>query len=283
MANINNVLVEVYRRIPKKVLTKIGKFQLLKRLRDGLLRRGTTYKEVVVDILKNYEGKEVAFKFVASIKVAASAKSTGIETKLLNNSIKLIERYKKNNSTLTILDIGSNVGYLSFVWSKTIAKNGKIYAFEPNINVNHSFNKAIKLNYMEDIIHLEQFAVGKESKTINLYLNNTTSNTINTEISKSCKEVQMIHVDGYFKQHPIKQCDLIKIDVDGIEFDILIGSIDTIKTFQPILIIETNDDSRIIDYFKPLNYAVLDMNLQVYDGKKPLPLNIFCIPNEATL
>ena len=81
------------------------------------------------------------FKFNASIQIASKARHSGIESKLLLNSISL---FGSHASSLTILDIGANFGYLSLVWSQSLCKDGgHVYSFEPNINVFNTFKGSL--------------------------------------------------------------------------------------------------------------------------------------------
>ena len=104
------------------------------------------------------------------------------KTRVLNNSIQLINSFKEGKDDCVVLDIGANFGYLSLVWANTIAKDGgKVIAFEPNKNVYDSFGRSISRNKIDDIIALENKAVGSENKPIKLFINNATSNTLSKE------------------------------------------------------------------------------------------------------
>ncbi|MEH1008510.1 FkbM family methyltransferase [Winogradskyella sp. ECml5-4] len=273
------MLVYLYNKIPKSVRHKVGKTKALKLFRDLLFRRNGVFRESTVNISRAYLDYEVNFKFVASIKDASKAYSKGVENTLLRNSIELLEKKYNDLNNILILDIGANFGYLSLVWAKSICKTGKVISFEPNKNVYNSLLKSIEINNLNKIILLENFAVGNENKSVNLFFeNSTTSNVIESNISQSLGTIRMIKLDDYIKNQKLKKCDLVKIDVDGIELDILKGSIDLLREFQPIFIVEINDDIKIVDFFIENNYQVLDGNLKSYNRNKPLPPNIYCIP-----
>lgn len=273
------MLVYFYNKIPKSIRHKAGKTKALKLVRDLLFRRNGIYKESTVSINKSYLDYEVSFKFVASIKDASKAYSKGVENTLLRNSITLLRKYYKNLNDILILDIGSNFGYLSMVWANSVCKTGKVIAFEANKNVCSSLSKSIEINKLNHIIQLENFAVGNENKPVSLFFeNSTTSNVIESDISQSLGTIQMIRMDDYIETQKLTKCHLVKIDVDGIELDILKGSVDMFKKFRPIVIVETNDDSEISTFFIENDYQILDANLKIYDVNKPIPPNIYCIP-----
>ena len=93
----------------------------------------------------------------------------------------------------------------------------------------------------------------------------------------------MTTLDTFVESSNLEQCDLLKIDVDGIELDILEGAIQLIKNFKPIVIIETNENIRILEFIKKFDYTILDMNLNELKETDALPLNIFCVPNYDSL
>nr|WP_277926318.1 FkbM family methyltransferase [Aestuariivivens sediminicola] len=273
-------MVKIYNKVPAAIKRFLGKSNIAKGLVNALNKPNGVYRIVKVNIERRYQQYLVRFSFYAPLKEASKALKKGVETTLLNNTIKLCKFYKSNQHNLTVLDIGANFGFLSLVWSQSICRNqGQIVAFEPNRQVHDSFAKSIDVNNLKDAIILENLAVGIEEKVVELFLNNTTSNVLKTEIVTDSVNIPMVTVDSYVSKNNFNKCDLIKIDVDGIELDILKGSEDTLKTFQPLFVVETNNDRRILDFFKTRNYKVLDMNLEEYQLNNALPPNIFCVPN----
>jgi FkbM family methyltransferase len=276
---LKDLAVIIYKIFPISLRNKLGHSSFLKPLRDIILRSNGVYREVEVLVKREYFEYVVRFFFFASIKVASKAKNKGIENTILRNSIKLIEDIKTKEGDVVILDIEANFGYLSLVWANTISKNGKVIAFEPNLNVYRSFGKSIGRNNLRPKIQLNNLAVGNENGTIELFMESTTSNTIHSN-SKSQKStiVPIVSIDSFMENQKIEKCDLIKIDVDGIELNILMGAKKFLKKFNPIFIVETNGDTRIIDFFEKSNYEILDMELNVFQNGNQLPPNIFCIP-----
>nr|WP_321228500.1 FkbM family methyltransferase [uncultured Psychroserpens sp.] len=275
---MNRLLVKIYSVLPNTLRNKIGKSLALKPIRDFFLKKDGVYKEGDVTIEKQYLGYISRFQFFSSIKNAAKAKKSGVENTLILNSFKILDSYKSGKEDLIVFDVGANFGFLSLVWATTVCKNkGKVIAFEPNIYVHNTFNKSIVSNNLKNVITLHNFAVGSQNKTIPLFMDNTTSNVLQSNNNVDMQDVRMITLDDYYL-NKITHCDLIKIDVDGIELDILEGCRKIIEKYSPIFIVETNNDYRIISFFETHEYQILDMNLKPFVGKKDLPLNIFCIP-----
>lgn len=277
---INKFVIKCYGMIPTSVKEIIGKTSILKPIRDVLLRQNNHYKEVSALVSQSYQGYDMSFNFFGSLQNVAKAQKKGIESTLLNHSIKLLNTYKEHQDDCVILDVGANFGFLSLVWASSVCKNsGHIYAFEPNKSVFDSFSKAIHSNQLDSIIRLESYAVGNDNKIIQLFLDNTTSNVLKSHATVENVDVTMLTLDTYVIDHTIERCDLIKIDVDGIELEILRGSIETLNKLKPIFIVETNNDYNIIKFFEKLHYKILDMDLNIYHEGGELPINIFCVPN----
>lgn len=274
------MLVYLYNKIPRSFRNKIGQTKSLKWFRDLILRKDGHYKERVVEINRTYLTYDVSFKFVASIKEASNALTKGIENTMLRNSMVLLDRSGKKTDDVIIFDIGANFGYLSLVWAKSICKTGQIISFEPSLNVYNSLNNSVTLNNLSRTVKLENLAVGNDNKPIKLYLEDSTSNVIPSEDSQLSQTVNMVRIDDYVTKHKIVRCDLIKIDVDGLEMDILKGCINTLDNFKPICIVETNDDVKIVEFFIQKGYLVLDEKLEIYKHNEKLPPNIYCVPNE---
>lgn len=285
---MNKFLSQIYQQIPKRLHKKLGKSRLLRPLRNFFFRSNGTYRETKTLVNHSYNNYNVQFIFFASIQVATKARIKGMENSLLRNSIQLLKKYKpKLEDNYHVFDIGTNFGYLSLVWANSVCAHGKVYSFEPHPYLFKSFLKSISANSIENLFSAENMALGREKKTIQINFASTTSNVLDFENwhQQNLKKlpVEMTTLDLYSKSKNINQCDLIKIDVDGIEIDILEGSKEMIQKFRPIIIVETNLDHRIVSFFKKNNYASLDMNLKPYYEGDPLPGNVFFVPNELYL
>lgn len=278
---MNSLLVKIYDIIPKGLRLKIGQSKLLKGLRRRLLYDSKGFKTAQVLVERTYGNHKVNFLFVASIKMASKAKRLGIENTVLRNSFTLVEKYKPNRTDLAVLDVGSNFGYLGAVWADSIAKNGKVMAFEPNKNLYLSISKTIEANInFKANFKIYNLAVGAKNETIRLNASSFSSNAQSMETAIETYDVEMVTLDDFLNKENIREIDVIKIDVDGIELDILKGAENLLMHNNSIIIVETNDDMRIVEFFQELDYNIYDMKLNIFDNSEALPLNIFCVPKK---
>lgn len=264
-------------RLSLKTKNQLGSSRFLKPIRDAFLRENGKYKETFVEIERDYLNYSTKFRYYASIKNALKAKNKGVENTILRNSIILLEQQNKTKDDCLIIDVGSNFGYMSMVWGLSVCQNGKVHSFEANRDVYSSFLNSINYNGFKNII-LNYNAVGNSNKTVKMYQMDTTSNFKNIDSTDKYDMVEMFTLDTYNNQIHLGRCDVIKIDVDGIEYEILQGSLNVMKQYRPIYIVETNNDARIVDFFITNDYNILDMKLEPYISPNQLPPNIFCIP-----
>lgn len=272
------ILVFLYKVFQKPRLHRLAKGKVFKGLRNLILRPRKKARIVEVFVNRVYAGFKVSFFFNGSVKTAVKAQTTGIENTLLTNSIRLLARGNEDVNGITVIDIGANYGYLTLVWALTVCrKNGRVWSFEPHPDVFASLQRSIDRNSLSPYVNVENLAIGDRNGMLefNLY-----PSTGNREAKKGIPARQVNvperSLDSYFEQAKIQRCDLIKIDVDGSEFAVLQGARTVIKTFQPILVVETNGDLRIVDFVRSFGYQVFDLRLNGIDHT-PLPNNVFCV------
>lgn len=126
------------------------------------------------------------------------------------------------------LDIGANVG----LWSCDLVYSfEKVIAFEP---VNE-FIECFKKNVKKDNYSVFQIALGNQESFINM--NIVQGNTGHTHVDKNSLgkgNIPLKTLDSF----NFNDVDLIKIDVEGLEEEILHGAKETIYSNKPVLAIE---------------------------------------------
>ncbi|MDX2133724.1 MAG: FkbM family methyltransferase [Saprospiraceae bacterium] len=222
------------------------------------------------------QNHKIKFKFIAPFPVAQKAKEKGIESTMLRSALSLLGYREGIAFDKVVLDVGANWGFLSLVFAKTVCHpDGKVLAFEPHPKVLKALTHTTKINHLENIINLYEVAVGAESKNARINLFNGTSNMLKP--SKNSISVRQITLDSLVGN--LASIDLVKVDVDGYEYNVLLGSEDVIKKFKPVWIVETNNDERIIPFFIQRGYSVFDLHMNPASDKTPD--NIICVPERT--
>ncbi len=132
------------------------------------------------------------------------------------------------------IDCGANVGYFS-VLASSLIKQGKIFAFEP---VKSTF-KILRNNTKKhpNIIAINKAVGSAPGKTI-INLNDGGSTIVKIK-GKEKEEVRITTLDGEFPKG-IPNLRVIKIDVEGMEKEVLLGGQELIKRYKPDIIFEFN-------------------------------------------
>ena len=159
----------------------------------------------------------------------------------------LERRLKDHGDGVVAIDCGANIGVHTIEWAKLLHKRGKVIALEAQEQVYYALCGNVALNNCFNVKALN-CASGDENKIINIptpdYFQPSSFGSL--EIKQSDKsenigqtleefsEVQQISVDSL----ALERLDLLKIDVEGMEFETLAGAETTISQHKPLLLIE---------------------------------------------
>ena len=181
-------------------------------------------------------------------------------------TLKLLLSWLKTDSVF--YDIGSNIGFHALT-ANTLISTGKIYAFEPMPAARVIFEKHINLNsklIVSNNIALSPMAISDAIKTVE-FSNDIAHSDGNTYIKESyvfCGTknkiiVQCQSIDGLIKQGYEKP-DIIKIDVEGAEYDVLVGAKNALEQYRPNILLATHDchlpgvQEKCVGFLKELGY-----------------------------
>lgn len=134
---------------------------------------------------------------------------------------------------MTIVDIGANIGFYTLFFSKLAGPEGKVYAFEPDeINFKHLL--AITAG-CKNVVAVKK-AVGDFTGEIKLYASedlNVDHQAYDSGEGRKTIMVDSIALDDYFDEND--KIDLIKIDIQGYDFNALKGAKKTIRRQKDLL------------------------------------------------
>jgi len=150
------------------------------------------------------------------------------------------------------LDIGAHIGYFSILAAKIVGHNGKVLSFEPEKNNYDRLRHNIALNNQTNIKTFD-IALSSEDRQGELFVNSDNDgghalwdvrkHPLN-EKSRSDLVKQRLTIaplDKIIQTEPVDRIKLIKIDTEGAEHNILLGSSHTLKKCKvPYIICEIN-------------------------------------------
>lgn len=177
------------------------------------------------------------------------------------------------------VDVGANIGLMSIFAARRVGLNGKVTAFEPHPNTREILIKNIALNGLERTVQVMPYALGAQRGTAQLYddpsKNRGAASLMKTGSTAVVHEVQTMSLDNFLKKprfvnFPLPS--LIKIDVEGLELDVLKGAMSLLgSTSPPALIIESSanrDHSEATDTAALYNFISNIQGYQIYKGLK---------------
>ncbi|NDG29194.1 FkbM family methyltransferase [bacterium] len=159
-------------------------------------------------------------------------------------------RHKVNPN---ILDVGANIGTIS-IWLSRIFTKGRIYSFEAQRQVFYQLAGNVALNNLYNI-DVFNYAVSSQEGFISVKEPNYFSNhdfgtfsLVETKITQSINNlvVPTISLDTFVEKYKIDSVDLIKIDVEGMDLDVLKGSLNIIERDSPVIYVEHFDNKKSI-------------------------------------
>jgi len=169
------------------------------------------------DLFDTTTKKHITYVTKNGLKFFARAKTTdrGIITTVALQDEYEIKKLKLKNAT--VLDIGGQNGYFS-VFASQFAK--KIYTYEPTPQNFAIIQKNIRLNKLENKVIPHNVAVAAKKSKLTLFLSGNTGG--HSAYGEAGEEVTVdaISLKSIFDTHKIHHCDLLKMDIEGSEYDV---------------------------------------------------------------
>lgn len=137
------------------------------------------------------------------------------------NSVAIQDEYQLRQLNLreaVIIDLGGQNGYFSVFAAKYAQR---IYTYEPIPENYDNILKNIRLNQLEEIVQPHNLAVSSEVGTLKIHLSHNTGGHSVYGGGEAYQAVKTTTLPAIFKEYAIERCDLLKLDIEGSEYDIL--------------------------------------------------------------
>jgi len=163
---------------------------------------------------------------------------------------------------MTVVDIGSNIGYYVIIESLQVGPKGHIIAFEPFPDSFKILQKNISLNSLKNTVKSLQKAIGSRTGAATFYtypMANWNSFTKHGESARKI-EIDMTTLDCL---EEIKTTDFVRMDVEGFEVEVIQGMSSLLGKWRPMLCIELHphiiDPQKLVEmvrYLESLGYGL---------------------------
>jgi FkbM family methyltransferase len=206
------------------------------------------------------------------------------------SEIALLARFIEPGAT--ILDVGANIGTHTVAFAQLAADTGVVIAFEPQRTSFHLLCANVALNCLANVRCLQQAVGEAPGSTLVPVLSPHEQRNFGAVAlggTETGEPVPLTTIDAL----ELEACSLIKVDVEGMEPQVLRGAAATIARHRPVLYVENNTIegaratlSAVFDlgyrawwdlalYYNPANYFGNSEN--VFARYQP-EANLLCMP-----
>jgi FkbM family methyltransferase len=185
-----------------------------------------------------------------------------------------------------VLDIGANVGFFTLPASRLVGPTGKVIAFEPLSQNVSLLNRHLELNQATNV-SVEVAAVGLESEARELFVGDTSSGSLFPQDSGLQAEVvRVVSLNDLLDADRLPRVDVIKMDIEGGEYDAIDGMLRLLERDHPTLLIALHGGPRargLERTFTGLGYSVVATRGPISEGGDEILVRHPCrdMPNEA--
>jgi len=164
--------------------------------------------------------------------------------------------------SMTVIDVGANIGYIAAIAAALVGAGGEVHAFEPNPS---------SYPYLEQNLspfshaYAHQMAINDTQGTLPLYLGGNSAEDGWASLLECCAferapesreeqravKVEVTSIDAFVSRSIARRVDLIKLDIEGNELHALCGALQTIERDHPVIIAELNGWCLARDGVKP--------------------------------
>lgn len=186
----------------------------------------------------------------------------------------IFEKYIRPDDT--VLDVGANIGVHTLFLSDLVGKGGTVVAFEPYLPVLKKLKHHLSLNRINNVLVLPLAISNSPNKSKILNKEGSVNEGMasiffkETELDgdKKAQDVDVDTIDRIVQEHKLSKISLIKMDIQGSEFNALQGAKTTLERWNPAIIFEydqswedagvTFDDAKA--YLDVLGYSIKGIN-----------------------
>jgi len=214
--------------------------------------------------------------------------STGTYEEEMNKLIRVSLKKGRN-----ALDIGGNIGLQSIRMSQCVGEEGKVYAFEPLEYLQEKLTKNLSLNKAANVT-LFPYALSDKEGEADFSVDRNAWNQGNFSLFNNDAGVEKQHViikvaDNIAEIQSLESLDLVKIDVEGFEYQVMLGLRQTLERHRPRIIFEYDSNywlpgmiAECYSFLKSLNYILYQITPVgcelISNAESILGGNLFCIP-----
>ncbi len=181
-----------------------------------------------------------------------------------------------------VLDIGAYKGDTAVFFADSVGETGKVYSFEP-VKANYrDLLKTIEGNELRGVVVPINKGCSKDSGAMRATSSSTGAAWSFLSQASGGEEVRLISVDEFVESEGLDRVDFIKMDVEGMEEEVIAGMERTVNRFRPKLAIplyhRASDLTNIPLIVEQLGGYDMYIRCKV---EGPYGINLYCISKNS--
>lgn len=150
-----------------------------------------------------------------------------------------VDAFHRELSTgVVVYDVGANVGIYTVLACRTVGPKGRVFAFEPAVTNLFFLDRHLRLNRFSNCKVVSK-AVSSRDGTV--YFDSGKGPCLGKIADEGSLRVPAVTIDSFVAEgNPLPQ--IMKVDVEGAEYDVLLGAKGCLAGSKPVLFLATHGD-----------------------------------------
>ena len=224
----------------------------------------------------------------------------------VGKSFKLYGEYSPGEAALfadilqpgdVVVEVGANIGAHTIRLAQLVGKEGKVIAFEPQRLCFQLLNGNVAINSLTNV-YTYQKCVGESEGSVTVpelspdEIHNWGGVSFEKQNEDEGVRVERITLDSL----NLTKCKLLKLDVEGMELQVLQGAVKLLDKCQPIIYMEVDREDKkaeLINFLCKRGYKIYEHNPPLYSennyfhnpnneftlqGEQIVSFNALCVP-----
>jgi FkbM family methyltransferase len=141
---------------------------------------------------------------------------------------------------MMVFDVGANIGELALLFSRFVGASGCVHGFEASSDTFSRLSLLVGAAGRQNIV-LNHLALSDHEGAVRLHVYDGPYSSWNSQALRplenygidvkpvTSEEVEATTVDAYCKRNSVEMIDLLKVDVEGAEFQVLLGATEMLR------------------------------------------------------
>lgn len=178
----------------------------------------------------------------------------------------------------TVFDVGANFGGLTSVMARLVGPRGMVCSFEASPRIfRHLQGNLVKQGH-NNVTAYHCAVYSRSNERVRIYPGDHMNDSIYDYGHGKSGEfywVNTVSLDSFCGKTGLVP-SVIKMDIEGAEFDALNGAVELIAAHRPHLILEQQpNDTRCLDFLRRSGYQALDLNAyRLIESAADFPTNV---------